>query len=55
MTARSTHYVNNKDFLAALKVFKRAWNKAKREKTESPVIPEYFIITVLKMACCQLF
>ena len=50
MSARSTHYVNNKDFLAALKVFKRAWNKAKREKTESPVIPEYLGECFLKIA-----
>ena len=50
MSARSVHYVNNKDFLAALKVFKRAWNKAKREKTETPVIPEYLGECFLKIA-----
>ena len=50
MSARSVHYVNNKDFLKAIKDFKKVYNKAKKEKVEVPPIPEYIGECFLKIA-----
>jgi hypothetical protein len=38
---KTQHYVNNADFLAALKLYKIECNKAKAKKKESPAIPEF--------------
>jgi hypothetical protein len=35
---KSEHYVNNKEFLAAMVEFRKAVNKAKRDKTERPPV-----------------
>ena len=32
--AKKEHYVNNKEFLEAMKAYKKSVNKAKREKRE---------------------
>jgi len=41
MAARKEHYVNNKDFLEAMKAYKKEVNKAKREKREKPPVTDY--------------
>ena len=35
------HYVNNKDFFAAMVDYKKSVNKAKREKQTKPPVPDY--------------
>ena len=47
---KSEHYVNNKEFLAAIVEFRKAVNKAKRYKTERPPVPNYIGECFLKIA-----
>ena len=35
------HYVNNKEFFAAMVDYKKSVNKAKRLKQNKPVVPDY--------------
>ena len=35
------HYVNNKEFLAAMVEYKKSVNKAKRTKENKPKVPDY--------------
>ena len=46
---KSEHYVNNKEFLAAMVEFRKAVNKAKRDKTERPPVPNYIGECFLKI------
>jgi len=41
MAARKEHYVNNKEFLEAMKAYKKEVNKAKKEKREKPPVTDY--------------
>ena len=50
MAARKEHYVNNKDFLEAMKAYKKEVNKAKREKREKPPVTDYIGSCFLKIA-----
>ena len=47
---RSEHYVNNKEFLAALEVYIAQVNRAKLNDTEPPQIPRYIGECFLKIA-----
>ena len=47
---RSEHYVNNADFLAAMKEYKKSVNKAKREKRDKPPVTDYIGSCFLKIA-----
>jgi len=47
---KSEHYVNNKEFLAAMVEFRKSVNKAKRDKTERPPVPNYIGECFLKIA-----
>ena len=38
---KSEHYVNNADFLEAMKAYKKAVNKAIKEKQEKPPVTDY--------------
>ena len=44
------HYVNNKEFLEAMKAYKKSVNKAKREKQEKPPVTDYIGSCFLKIA-----
>ena len=44
------HYVNNKDFFAAMVDYKKSVNKAKREKQTKPPVPDYVGECFLKIA-----
>ena len=44
------HYVNNKEFLEAMKAYKKSVNKAKREKREKPPVTDYIGSCFLKIA-----
>ena len=44
------HYVNNKEFLEAMKAYKKSVNKAKREKKEKPPVTDYIGSCFLKIA-----
>ena len=44
------HYVNNKEFLQAMILYKRSVNKAKRIKTGKPAVPDYIGECFLKIA-----
>jgi len=44
------HYVDNKEFLEAMKAYKKSVNKAKREKTEKPPVTNYLGSCFLKIA-----
>ena len=37
MAAKKEHYVNNKEFLEAMKAYKKSVNKAKREKLKQMI------------------
>src|SRR5210317_244659 len=50
MSARKEHYVNNKEFLEAMKAYKKEVNKAKREKREKPPVTDYIGSCFLKIA-----
>ena len=47
---KSEHYVNNKEFLAAMVEYRKSVNKAKREKKEKPPVPNYIGECFLKIA-----
>jgi len=47
---KSEHYVNNKEFLAAMVEYKKSVNKAKKEKVEKPPVPDYIGECFLKIA-----
>ena len=47
---RSEHYVNNKEFLAALEVYIAQVNRAKLNDKEPPQIPRYIGECFLKIA-----
>ena len=44
------HYVNNKEFLQAMILYKKSVNKAKREKQNKPPVPDYVGECFLKIA-----
>src|SRR5210317_593682 len=50
MAARKEHYVNNKEFLEAMKAYKKSVNKAKREKRDKPPVTNYIGSCFLKIA-----
>ena len=50
MAAKKEHYVNNKEFLEAMKAYKKSVNKAKREKKEKPPVSNYIGSCFLKIA-----
>ena len=50
MAAKKEHYVNNKEFLEAMKAYRKSVNKAKREKTEKPPVTNYIGSCFLKIA-----
>ena len=50
MAAKKEHYVNNKEFLEAMKAYKKSVNKAKREKKEKPPVTNYIGSCFLKIA-----
>jgi hypothetical protein len=47
---RNTHYVNNRDFLDALILYKMACAEAKEKETQRPIIPHYIGECFLKIA-----
>ena len=47
---KSEHYVNNAEFLEAMKGYRKAVNKAKREKLEKPPVTDYIGSCFLKIA-----
>ena len=47
---KSEHYVNNAEFLEAMKAYKKAVNKAKREKLPKPPVTDYIGSCFLKIA-----
>ena len=50
MAAKKEHYVNNKEFLEAMKAYKKSVNKAKREKQPKPPVTDYIGKCFLKIA-----
>ena len=44
------HYVNNAEFLEAMKGYKKAVNKAKKEKKNKPPVTDYIGSCFLKIA-----
>lgn len=49
-TTKKEHYVNNKEFLEAMKVYRKSVNKAKREKKPKPPVTDYIGSCFLKIA-----
>ena len=47
---KSEHYVNNKEFLAAMVEYRKSVNKAKRTKINKPPVPDYIGECFLKIA-----
>ena len=47
---KSEHYVNNKEFLAAMVEYKKSVNRAKRNKDNNPRVPDYIGECFLKIA-----
>ena len=47
---KSEHYVNNKEFLAAMVEYKKLVNRAKREGKKDPRVPDYIGECFLKIA-----
>ena len=47
---KSEHYVNNKEFLAAMVEYKKLVDKAKKEKKKNPRVPDYIGSCFLKIA-----
>ena len=41
MAAKKEHYVNNKEFLEAMKAYRKSVNKAIREKKDKPMVSNY--------------
>jgi DNA-directed RNA polymerase specialized sigma subunit len=50
MAAKKEHYVNNKDFLEAMKVYKKEVNKALKDKKPKPLVSNYIGSCFLKIA-----
>ena len=50
MAAKKEHYVNNKEFLEAMKAYRKSVNKSKREKKEKPPVTNYIGSCFLKIA-----
>ena len=50
MAAKKEHYVNNKEFLEAMKAYRKSVNKAKKEKKEKPPVTNYIGSCFLKIA-----
>ena len=50
MAAKKEHYVNNKDFLEAMKAYRKSVNKAIREKKDKPLVTNYIGSCFLKIA-----
>ena len=50
MAAKKEHYVNNKEFLEAMKAYRKSVSKAKREKKEKPPVTNYIGSCFLKIA-----
>ena len=48
--AKKEHYVNNKEFLAAMVEYKKGVNKALRKKTDKPPVTNYIGSCFLKIA-----
>ena len=49
-TTKKEHYVNNKEFLAAMIGYRKSVNKAKREKKPKPPVTDYIGSCFLKIA-----
>ena len=47
---KSEHYVNNKDFFAAMVEYKKSVNKAQKQKQDKPRVPDYIGGCFLKIA-----
>ena len=47
---KSEHYVNNKEFLAAMVEYRKSVNRAKKNKQEKPPVPNYIGECFLKIA-----
>ena len=50
MAAKKEHYVNNKEFLEAMKAYKKDVDKAKKEKRQKPPVTDYIGSCFLKIA-----
>jgi len=50
MAAKKEHYVNNKEFLEAMKAYRKSVNKAIREKKDKPPVTDYIGSCFLKIA-----
>jgi len=50
MAAKKEHYVNNKDFLEAMTVYKKEVNRAIKDKKEKPPVGNYIGSCFLKIA-----
>ena len=50
MAAKKEHYVNNKDFLEAMKAYRKSVRKAEREKKDKPPVSNYIGSCFLKIA-----
>ena len=48
--AKKEHYVNNKEFLAAMTVYRKSVRKAEREKKDKPMVSDYIGSCFLKIA-----
>ena len=48
--ARKEHYVNNKEFLVALIEYRKAVDKAEKQKKEKPPVTKYIGECFLKIA-----
>tara|TARA_B100000768_G_scaffold180619_1_gene201071 strand:+ start:1710 stop:2222 length:513 start_codon:yes stop_codon:yes gene_type:complete len=48
--AKKEHYVNNKEFLAAMTVYRKSVRKAERTKQEKPAVTDYIGSCFLKIA-----
>jgi len=49
-TTKKEHYVNNKEFLAAMVEYRKSVNKAKKEKKPKPPVTDYIGSCFLKIA-----
>jgi len=48
--AKKEHYVNNKEFLAAMTAYRKGVRKAERQKTDKPPVTDYIGTCFLKIA-----
>jgi hypothetical protein len=49
-TTKKEHYVNNKEFLEAMKLYRKSVNKAKKDKKPKPPVTDYIGGCFLKIA-----